>query len=327
MTARDIFDAVGIELNKSKAPSLLLEDFNYFVNKAIAQTTNKSYNTYDISQQTADDLRVLKASTKLTPTRINESTTTDIYGSAYEAYLPPDYLHMLGVTCEFQVKQSYSCFTKNRITYRGARKLNSDQWPMIITNIYNRPSQRNPYYFLHNVNQQNTLSTNSYSPYNQTTNPIPLGTGTDFNGTYNVTEGSDVRNLASEVLINGDVIKLPNSQKEASYRYGNASSVRIEIRYGKDASVFDLNSLMIDYLKSPQFIVLTEEQIDMTLDTSQIIEFPDYVIYEIINNLHHLILENTGNPRLQTNIPLSQTIAPAQQQVDMQQLKEQIRNM
>lgn len=50
MTARDIFDAVGIELNKSKAPSLLLEDFNYFVNKAIAQTTNKSYNTYDISQ-------------------------------------------------------------------------------------------------------------------------------------------------------------------------------------------------------------------------------------------------------------------------------------
>ena len=51
-------------------------------------------------------------------------------------------------------------------------------------------------------------------------------------------------------------------------------------------------------------------------------EFPDYVIYEIINTMVGLIMENTSNPRLQTNIPLSQTIAPAQQQVEMQQIKE-----
>ena len=96
----------------------------------------------------------------------------------------------------------------------------------------------------------------------------------------------------------------------------------MEIMYGKDSSVFDLKSVMIHYIKSPQFVVLTEEQIDKTIDTSQIIEFPDYVVYEIINNLLHLIMENNGNPRLQTNIPLSQTIAPAQQQVEMQQIKE-----
>ena len=41
-------------------------------------------------------------------------------------------------------------------------------------------------------------------------------------------------------------------------------------------------------------------------------EFPDYVNYEIINILVGLILENTSNPRLNTNIPLTQTIAPAQ---------------
>ena len=50
MTARDIYDAVGIELNKQKTPALLLEDFNYFMNKAIAQTTNKFFNVYDVSQ-------------------------------------------------------------------------------------------------------------------------------------------------------------------------------------------------------------------------------------------------------------------------------------
>ena len=40
-----------------------------------------------------------------------------------------------------------------------------------------------------------------------------------------------------------------------------------------------------------------------------------------------LILENTSNPRLQTNIPIQQSIAPAQNQIQMQQAKEQIRNM
>ena len=47
-------------------------------------------------------------------------------------------------------------------------------------------------------------------------------------------------------------------------------------------------------------------------------EFPDYVNYEIINILVGLILENTSNPRLNTNIPLAQTIAPAQAQIQMQ---------
>ena len=35
MTARDIFKAMLTELSKVNAPSLLLEDFNYFINKAI----------------------------------------------------------------------------------------------------------------------------------------------------------------------------------------------------------------------------------------------------------------------------------------------------
>ena len=205
--------------------------------------------------------------------------------------------------------------------------MTADQWPMIITNLYNRPSYKMPYYFLHNVNTKNTLSTNPYRPYDAVENPVPLGTGTDFNGQYDTSGSNDTRNLASSISANGEQIKLSNTQKEAAYRYGNSSSVRMEIMYGKDSSVFDLKSVMIHYIKSPQFVVLTEEQIDKTIDTSQIIEFPDYVVYEIINNLLHLIMENNGNPRLQTNIPLSQTIAPAQQQVEMQQIKEQIRNM
>lgn len=73
MTSRQLYEAVLIELNKENAPNLILEDFNYFANKAIYQYINKRYNIYDINQQTTDDIRVLKATTKLTPTKIGRA--------------------------------------------------------------------------------------------------------------------------------------------------------------------------------------------------------------------------------------------------------------
>ena len=42
----------------------------------------------------------------------------------------------------------------------------------------------------------------------------------------------------------------------------------MEIRYGQDNSVFELVKVIIDYVKVPQFINLTQQQIDLTLDTS-----------------------------------------------------------
>lgn len=53
---------------------------------------------------------------------------------------------------------------------------------------------------------------------------------------------------------------------------------------------------------------------DLTEDTSQVMEFPDYVCQEIINELVLLIMENTGDPRLQSHNSVTTTIAqPAQQ--------------
>lgn len=51
----------------------------------------------------------------------------------------------------------------------------------------------------------------------------------------------------------------------------------MEIRYGKDDSLFALENVYVDYLKTPQTIRLTQEQLDLTEDTSQMMEFPDYV--------------------------------------------------
>jgi len=42
----------------------------------------------------------------------------------------------------------------------------------------------------------------------------------------------------------------------------------MEIRYGTDNSVFELKQVYVDYIKAPQFIRLTQKQLDMTEDTS-----------------------------------------------------------
>lgn len=111
--------------------------------------------------------------------------------------------------------------------------------------------------------------------------------------------------------IGGQTIDLV--QPDAQHRYGNTSKVRLEIRYGNDDSVYELVGVHVDYLKTPQYIRLTQEQIDKTEDTSQIMEYPDYICQEIINELVHIIMENASDMRTQTHIPLSQSIAnPAQ---------------
>lgn len=318
-----------IELSKVKAPSMLLSDFNYIFNKAINQYVNKRYNIYDVNQQTTDDLRVLRATAILTPTLAtatynavssvdsNYAGTTigSLYGATYEVNLPSDYLHTLNCICVYKLNKQFKCYDSNSMVQFAAKRLTADAWSTIINDYYNRPTPERPYYYIHNVNTRTTIPTN---PYLSDVTDVTKTNGTDMNGTYKVTSNND----------SGNVINLPRTikngtddqsqslvEKNAAIRYGNASNVRMEIRYGKDNSIFVLQNILIDYLKVPQFIRLTQEQLDLTEDTSQIMEFPDYVCQEIINELVNLVMENTADPRLQTHIPVNQSIAgPAQQQ-------------
>lgn len=104
-------------------------------------------------------------------------------------------------------------------------------------------------------------------------------------------------------------------EKPAGVRHSNVSPIRCEIRYGRDNSVFKLVEVQVDYIKSPQYIRLTQTQLDLTEDTSQMMEFPDYINQEIINELVHIVMERSGDPRLATNLQITQSIArPTQQQ-------------
>ena len=287
MTSRQVLESVLIELNKVQAPSLLLEDYNYFINKAVNQYINKVYNLYEINQQKSDDLRILKASSVLTPSlqtiypEQSAGVGNPLFKTTYEVDLPDDYLHILNCVVEYTVANRFKCYDAGTQVHFGAKRLTSDMFSQIINNYYMRPSYKNPYFYINNV----------------TTSPnYPTVATTESDSVIFRPAGSNIERVEDT-------------------RYGNRSKVRMELRYGKDNSTFVLSRVYIDYLKAPQFIRLTQDQVDDVLDNSQILEFPDYVCQEITNELVKLLLENASDPRLQTNIPINQSIAnPAQEQ-------------
>lgn len=436
MTSRQMYEALLIEMNKTDAPNILLEDFNYFANKAIYQYINKRYNIYDINQQTTDDLRVLKATAKLSPKIMGDyydGLTNASKMATYECILPSDYLHMLNCICIYNVNKTFKCYNKGDKYRAAAKRLTADAYSQVLDNFWNRPTYKKPYYYIHNININNNIPTdyiptNPYSKENGGTDVVNStkieitesefqtsrysidqiselifeGELYDFKNDYKptsikyrnkdyelyfYTEGAIIflidssnKNLyilldsngdqstsAQDYSINpstkeltthgrivllrqqgtvsiiiseesdwkgnkiantsasgnftgikiGDNNYISNVERGGEIRYGNASQVRMEIRYGTDNTIFALDTVLIDYIKAPQNIRLTQEQLDWTEDRSQVLEYPDYVCQEIINELVHIVMENIGDPKLQTHPIVSQSIAnPAQQQTE-----------
>lgn len=263
------------------------------------------------------------------------SQIQSLNGATYEVFMPIDYLHMLNCVCIYYVAKQKDCWDAGSYIQIPATRLTADSWSQIVTDIYNRPSPMRPYYYIHNQASSITIPTDPVTGNGTPSDTNPAGyTGTDMPiGGYKVTSdnGSVATNTSDGAgsnfqrtfkLKNGEVSKdISLVEKPTAVRVANPSNVRCEIRYGKDDSLFQLVEVQIDYVKSPQFIRLTQEQIDLTEDTSQIMEFPDYVNQEIINELVHLVMEHSNDPRLGNNIQMTNTIArpTGQQQAAPQQ--------
>ena len=263
------------------------------------------------------------------------SQIQSLNGATYEVFMPIDYLHMLNCVCIYYVAKQKDCWDAGSYIQIPATRLTADSWSQIVTDIYNRPSPMRPYYYIHNQASSITIPTDPVTGNGTPSDTNPAGyTGTDMPiGGYKVTsdDGSVATNTSDGAgsnfqrtfkLKNGEVSKdISLVEKPTAVRVANPSNVRCEIRYGKDDSLFQLVEVQIDYVKSPQFIRLTQEQIDLTEDTSQIMEFPDYVNQEIINELVHLVMEHSNDPRLANNMQMTNTIArpTGQQQAAPQQ--------
>ncbi len=94
---------------------------------------------------------------------------------------------------------------------------------------------------------------------------------------------------------------------------GDESKNKMEIRCG-DTSLYTPDIVYIDYLRKPKQISLTWDEIQSTIDTTDTLEFPDYVCYEVVNEIVKLILENSSDPRLQTHYAMNRTIGSVQPQ-------------
>ncbi len=381
MTSKQIYEATAIELSKVKAPALKLYEFNYFFNQAIRQFVNKVYNVYDINQQTTDDLRVLKATATLKPT-IAASTGNKaidyLRGATYFVDMPDDYLHLLNCICLFNVNKNKECWNKDDVMVVGATKLTADSWSSVVDDVYNQPTKKRPYYYIHN---QNTIQIDDKDEISEKNQILPTNNDTDklhyleteiehtlpqtvltaakeesvksdpaptsdsvFNAATGATTDIFIQNIIKEVkdsfkqngtaaeaydalesktwttIITGESnfdrtftfgeAELDAIEKPAGSRYANSSRVKVEIRCGRDKSnIFSLSAVQIDYVKAPQFIRLTQEQLDSDEDISQVMEFPDYVNQEIVNELVNLVMRKTNDPSLQAHIQMTQSIA------------------
>lgn len=255
MTVRDLYDAALIEINKLEAPSMLLEDYNYFINKAIQQYINKAYNRYEINQQATDDLGALKVSTTLT---VENDDIPSFPGEevSYFATLPNNYWHMLSCIVSFEkLAGSDKCGSKTDSTISTvARKMTSDIAPTIINNAYFKPSYKNPY--------------------------------------YSISVEQNVETDLDRIIDPCDLID-------------NNKGTKINLIVGKVK--YEPITVFINYLKTPEKVYLEEEDL-YGEDRTKEMEFPDYVCYEIINEFVKLLLENTADPRLSTNVPINQSI-------------------
>lgn len=340
MRARQIFEYALVELNKRKAPSLILEDYNYFINKAINQYINRMYNAYEMNQQKTDDIRVLKGSAVLIPQISTEWASSSWLSNCYQVELPDDYLHILNCVIEYDVKRAYKCYPASSKYQQAAKKMTADISAGTVNNFYFKPSYKNPYFYINNITTDSSYPTTSNGELLLA--DIVEATSFDQNETYAigdivyVQESSPstikhyyrailpipVHTLPGSALMEGETVEVKFSTshwkylgtgtqlpKEQYIRYGNPYKVKMEIRYGKDSTIFQPSKVYVDYIKTPQFISLTQDEIDEVEDYSQIIEFPDYVCQEIINELVKLLLENSSDPRLQSHIPINQSIA------------------
>lgn len=307
-----------VELNKDNADSAVQNTSAITGNRDQAKTGEEGSPTYTAYNGQATSY-LSKA----------HRSIQSLHGATYEVFLPIDYLHMLNCVCIYYVAKTKDCWDAGSYIEIPATRLTADSWSSIITDIYNRPSPMKPYYYIHNLNQSQKIPTD---PRTSTT----IGTGLEEIGIdiakfpYQVTHadgGEGVTDINAGTAGGTDVTS-QNSNFQRTYKFGeaetdrislvekpiaarigNTSNVRCEIRYGKDDSLFQLAEVQVDYVKCPQFIRLTQEQIDLTEDTSQIMEFPDYVNQEIINELVHLVMERINDPRLSNNMQMTQSIA------------------
>lgn len=284
MTLRQSYEYALSEANKLKAPSILLEDFIYFFNKAIQQYANMVYNRAEYNQQSSDDIGVLQTIAEI---ECKSEPMVKFEDTIWKLELPKDYVHILNCLAEFKGTDSKShCGKAVKTIVSPCQRLTADLYSGIKNNYYMKPSHTKPYYQIINRNTKEETPTNPEMD-------------------EEIKEGS-----YSPEFIGVNEYRFYALKSEEKSRVVNQATVNIEIHSG--ASMWELKKILVTYIKAPMYVSMTQDQLLAVEDTTPKLEFPDYVCYEIINLYMKLFLENVGEPRLQTHLAVNKSIAEPQ---------------
>lgn len=260
MTIRQAYRALLVELDKVKAPAILLDDFNYLFNKmTIVWLSSLFDKRFSATQSDVDAISSVVSQAKLKATN-------------NEVELPDDYFRLLNCFVVYGESDEDKCGNKAGINY-PARHLNPARSEEVMKNAYLCPTKKRPYYQFKYLSVDDKLNT--------TTAP-----DIDFNGEYNV--GGYMDNTGSNFLRTikissvGDPFnyrEISNIERETAIRYGRPTRSKLQLYTGDKSSA---SHIVIDYIKAPQNINLTPEQMDLVEDTSQILEWDDFACHTIL---------------------------------------------
>jgi len=287
MTVRELYRNVLIELNKEEASALYVEDFLYYANKATNWYANARYNIYDTSQQLGDDLRALrKGPEKLLfgndlideVARREEAAILACKETADSEYTACEEM------CEDNEDCIEACETSKNIKYTTCSKIQLKGGNLELLE----------YKYRHLLNCIVTIKLDSYA-FECSQQP-----------------GTTRQYAAKRLTADRKAAIINNAFLDPRfYRpYFDIIGDNLQILTGDvPEDKFSVESVTIEYLKNPKELKLTEEQLLIEKDTSEKMEFPEYVCIEIVNTLVVMIMEQGGDPRLNSQMGINQTIA------------------
>ena len=80
----------------------------------------------------------------------------------------------------------------------------------------------------------------------------------------------------------------------------NKPMFALELGSDMKPNLVEYTGVQMKYLKVPKKIYLTDDDIELEEDRTINMEFPDYICYELVNRIVTLVLEKTGEPRIQS---------------------------
>lgn len=286
MTVNQILKAALIEQDKVEAPSLTIQQYNYFINKSIDNVLKINYSYYNPNQIQSDKLYTLKKRVNIDLDLDNLEGTASMYtGDPTTSYsdttfplfitdrgikflLPDDYWHFLAGKVKFTPKNRLSgnCSTGEDLSIleRPLKRATSDLLSASLENSYNRP-------------QVYGRSGPGMIYYDLSDNPQPA-------------------------------IHIPNSNVVPGINNGE-----IEIITGLRHVGLIPTTVSIEYLKVYKPVVLTYDQYRLdvvpgsSFDTSDTMEFTNSVCQDIITEL---IKQLAGNTKETDRVQIKDALGP-----------------